>query len=75
MVTEEGYEIHEWKRRYRNEWRDAARYALAAAWYSTNHGKTFNALPSRLSATEVEQKRIAAAIKAQQQQAAFTTPD
>lgn len=58
-ITDEGYEIHEWKKRYRNEWRDAARYALVAAHSQTNYGKNFNALQPRL--TVEQQSALAAA--------------
>ncbi|HEY0982382.1 terminase gpA endonuclease subunit [Schlesneria sp.] len=76
MVTEDGYDIHEWKKRGRNEWRDAARYAMVAAWSQTNHGKNFNALPPRLT---LEQQAVRAAEAAEAARAAaaggLRTPD
>lgn len=76
MVNDDGYEIHEWRKRHRNEWRDAARYAMAAAWYQTNGGKNFNRLPPRLTEAEKVQQRLnQMALQERRQESAFKTPD
>jgi len=75
-INDQGYEIHEWKKRHVNEWRDAARYNLAAAWYQTNGGKNFNNLPPRLTPEQQIQKQIQQrALDEQRRQAALRTPD
>ena len=74
-VNDDGYEIHEWKKRYRNEWRDAARYACAAAWMQTNNGQAFAHLPPRLSAAQQSAARTAAAMEAERRNSGLKTPD
>lgn len=76
MINDDGYELHEWKKQYRNEWRDAARYAMVAAWYQTNGGQQFNNLPPRLTPEQLDQQRLQqAAMQAERDKAALKTPD
>ena len=76
MVNDKGYDVHEWKKRHKNEWRDAGRYAMVAAWYQTQHGKLFSQLPPRLSQQQIAQQRLEAAEAARQKTGgALRTPD
>ncbi len=45
--NENGYTVHSWKKRGKNELRDAPRYARAAAMLLTKEGKNWDKLPSR----------------------------
>lgn len=55
--TDSGYEVHSWKKRGNNEYRDAARYAFVGAQYKTNHGKKFANLPPRLTQAAIDAQR------------------
>lgn len=64
--NENGYEVHSWKKRGHNEFRDALRYAWVAAQWQTQHGKYWP-LIKRI------QKPTAPAVV--QKQTPLTTPD
>ena len=73
--NDNGYDIHEWKKRHRNEWRDAGRYNLVAAAYQTNYGQRFNTLPPRMTKDQIEAAALDASRRQTEQQSGLTTPD
>lgn len=52
LISEHGYQYHTWKKRGPNEWRDAARYAWAAAQLYTRQGRLWDVLQRRPVPTE-----------------------
>lgn len=55
--TDNGYDVHSWKKRGNNEFRDAARYAFVGAQFKTDHGKKFANLPPRLTQAAIDAQR------------------
>ncbi len=70
--NDDGYTVHSWKKRGKNEWRDAMRYAWVAAQHQTKHGRTFNSLPPRVNPAVVAARKHAAAAAASK---GYQTPD
>lgn len=71
--NENGYIVQTWKKRGKNEWRDAARYAWVAAFKQTNNGRYFANLPPR--STLAAAQAAAAAARPRTPSNHFTTPD
>lgn len=63
--NDEGYEVHSWRKRGNNEFRDAMRYAFVAAQYQTKHGKLFANLPPRRTQASIDAERQAEARRGQ----------